>query len=945
MKYLILLSIFSLVACQSRVSVRHPASDNFTVKATITPKQHSKMSEDQYPNLPRLGNFVLIKFIVKPDATGAWNQVEIIDPYKYNFHHEALGMSYEQLKDLSFSQKNRQILLGTIYCNTLFMDADGPKAEEINIAYRFSFTSEEAPSIATVSGVANSLKKFLFPETPMNGDSSVYYRPLPYQNQEVEEKIADYKKAGVKISFADKPANRRVYNVGLGFGKLSLLEKAQDVKEAVAKGAIGESSIIVTGEDLGELPPVAGIISAKPVTEASHLVLLAQMYGVPFVYEKDALKTYQKDNEKYAYLKTNENEEDTFEYVGSLTEIEIAQIKKLKMEKKLNIIADWNENQIVEVKSLPTNAVAAYGGKGSKYGLIRRTIPENTQTTVLAIPIYYYKQFLKTSKTADGVILETAVLNEYSKVSPASSYSEIDKIASNIREMMKKAIIDENLFKLIRDKITKEFPVVPESGPGRVKLRSSSNVEDGAEFNGAGLYESEGVCYAKCEKDDFNKGLIKVWKSLYTTRGLWARRQFHVDEKNVGMGIVVQRPYKGELANGVVRFSLPDSEYLSFQMQVLGVRGEDDSVTNAEDGGANEKVIMTSKGSMDQLRPQGKSNLPIMEQKQYDTLSDLMLKLYKAWPEKTVKGQTEIEAEWKLIKVNGQLIVHIKQVRAVPRFQEKIVQNGENLFATSGHMEFFGAWPKKAINLLWKPDEVVVNMSPFTINDLKNKKVKIQSVNANILGKPYVFQIKNMASQVKNNSFFIEGSLYNNLFPPISMRISFSSENGFPAVITQDASGLDIQFSGSPLAHLTQKNFIVNESLMANEDGEDYKFRYSDKKCPIKIEGAFKKMWFASGQNLAYFDQVKISGLIAKKSISVKKFGAAYSANAHDDSLRSVFVDLYEDASLKDSDKKSLNARYFNYTDEYIELLDANLKRVKVFNQCASSSSDLGEED
>ena len=103
------------------------------------------------------------------------------------------------------------------------------------------------------------------------------------------------------------------------------------------------------------------------------------------------------------------------------------------------------------------------------------------------------------------------------------------------------------------------------------RFRSSSNVEDILDFNGAGLYESTQGCVADsldgdstgpshCDTDKNNertieRALKKVWTSLWTFRAYEERGFFQVPQdpvaRDVAMGILVSRSFLREAANGV----------------------------------------------------------------------------------------------------------------------------------------------------------------------------------------------------------------------------------------------------------------------------------------------------------------------------------------------------------------------------------------------------------
>jgi hypothetical protein len=109
--------------------------------------------------------------------------------------------------------------------------------------------------------------------------------------------------------------------------------------------------------------------------------------------------------------------------------------------------------------------------------------------------------------------------------------------------------------------------------PGRkIRFRSSSNVEDGETFTGAGLYDSYSGCLlddldggstgpSRCdptqpEKRGVFRAMQKVYARFYNDNAVIERLRRAVDESKAGMGLLVHHSYPNdiELANGVATY-------------------------------------------------------------------------------------------------------------------------------------------------------------------------------------------------------------------------------------------------------------------------------------------------------------------------------------------------------------------------------------------------------
>jgi phosphoenolpyruvate synthase/pyruvate phosphate dikinase len=84
----------------------------------------------------------------------------------------------------------------------------------------------------------------------------------------------------------------------------------------------------------------------------------------------------------------------------------------------------------------------------------------------------------------------------------------------------------------------------------RLRFRSSTNAEDARGFSGAGLYTSRTAILGDSIKT-VEKAIKKVWSSLWNERAYLERELYHINHKQVFMGILVHRSFPDEHANGV----------------------------------------------------------------------------------------------------------------------------------------------------------------------------------------------------------------------------------------------------------------------------------------------------------------------------------------------------------------------------------------------------------
>ncbi len=97
------------------------------------------------------------------------------------------------------------------------------------------------------------------------------------------------------------------------------------------------------------------------------------------------------------------------------------------------------------------------------------------------------------------------------------------------------------------------------SRSGRFIFRSSTNAEDLAGFNGAGLYEST-VVPADPTADQIAEALRFVWASVWLQRAFEEREWYRIDHRTVAMAVLIQPFIDGAIATGVAITENPFKE-------------------------------------------------------------------------------------------------------------------------------------------------------------------------------------------------------------------------------------------------------------------------------------------------------------------------------------------------------------------------------------------------
>lgn len=909
-RILFLLSLFAGTACV------HPSQYTSSTEKRLPAQTSGALGEvtsEEINSFPKIGGFTPIKFVIEL-KNGLPDGITFIDPRIHAFHYQYLATTAqfpnataESIRNASFRKDGRQILLGLVLV--------GNHIGEGNWDFRtpFQLTTEELPSIAILHSTSELIKSWAERNTPKytNFYSTPAYQPLPNHRQEVKDRISEYASAGIEVKLNQNREDIQAYTSGWAAGKLKVFVDQNQLNQAIAAGQLDSSSIILVNSDVLELPPVAGVISNFRITEASHMVLLAQMYGIPLVFQKDALAKLGALDGKNVYIKTASEVQDSYEMTAPISDEKVKKLQSLRPERSLkDLKVDWQNQSIVAVDNIQEAQISSYGGKATKFGLIRRNLPkDHTRSLAVGIPLHYFKRFLAESKLPSGENLEAAVRTKLSTISLTSPYPQVVEVSDQIRKLMKSAVPPAGLIEDIQAKLVALFPSKEEV---RLKLRSSSNVEDGDEFNGAGLYDSKGACVSNCKKNDFQKDLISVWTSLYTARGLWARTRFQVSEELVGMGILAHTPYKGELFNGVakLKFAVGAKGQREAVCEILGVAGEEDSITNSEQGGGNERVLLRN-GSIWALRPlQGApEGRAMMATPHYTKICELMAQLHGAWPKPL--NDREIESEWKLIKLDGKENVQIKQVRIVPQPKLFKIADGQKIVLLPEFWSLNGDWMADVTSFQFRTEQIAFRTSEFTYEDFIKGKVSMGNALVTIRNKKYEMKASapkleidkvtwgEEKGQVSGHRLVFE--LTHKDLPKIDMRMNLSVQKGAKLISSADFV-IDSDFGPFFSSYNEFPTFVYDKkSRSLGTEAESLA-------CPVIVRGESLERWVGSDAEIRTFTELQVTGVLPKRTIKIKNpLWPLFHEGLHEGNMH-FYIDLFLDSSLTDSEKQKLQS-------------------------------------
>jgi hypothetical protein len=540
-----------------------------------------------------------VKFaLLLSDETRVWFQ----DSTKHPFHHDYaklrlapfLGMSRADFDQHTLHRTNQLAVLGAV-----LIPGDGRGEYGIQFVGQDSFTREEV--LRWLRLVQASVR--------VPAGMRALYLPT-FEQSAVAQTHRDWlASAGFEVASSDRwLSNDAVYSEGWALGRLTYVP-GTEIHSAYASGRLRATDILLTDVVPAEVPLVAGIITLAPATPNSHVAILAQGHGVPFVWFADpATRTHaQSLAGREVALRTEHfffSTATILDVEGHLPAAFRDELLALKQSKPIQYTPKETLGVIAtNVHELRPNAIRYVGGKAANYGLLRRTVPANSEPA-LALTFDLWDEFLAQALPSGRTLREEVAFKLAGVTDPP------DILTLQVQLLA------------LRDTFTKTAKFTPTQqanllgaltnagfdGSRKLRFRSSTNVEDSEDFTGAGLYDSYSGCLADeldddvagpsaCDSTELNergvfRAIQRVYASFYNDNAFLERFRRGVKEAEVGMAVLVHHSYPDEieLANGVATLNWQKSfGTASLDGQLVSQIGAE-SITNP-DSAARPEVV------------------------------------------------------------------------------------------------------------------------------------------------------------------------------------------------------------------------------------------------------------------------------------------------------------------------------------------------------------------
>lgn len=422
------------------------------------------------------------------------NKIYFVNSQKYRFHKDFLLANYliprgSEIFKAVYQDLDRRFMVGTIAWQA-------PVEKFTWELWEGDMASTELIKMANTVINANFFQK-------------AAYKPNSLRQEDASANI------GLDRITQDELNKNQVYlplNTGKGQGRLHIIDKLDDTVE------IGSNEILVLKELPLNLPPVRGIIVAKPSSPLSHVNILAKGWNIPNVYIKNADKLFKSLNTYWVELD------------ATLTDykIELVTESKRLITPPDEVVppSDLKATAIMPLGKMRKADSIRYGSKSANLGeMINRRIPGITIPDGFTVPYYWYDKFMKDNKF-DEVILDLMDQNDFVH-NPKFRRQKLDEFRASI---MNGKFDDE-----LRKKLIAQWKT--QLGGKPVFVRSSSNSEDLPNFSGAGLYSSVPNVI---EEEKLVNAVKKVWSSIWNFQAYEARVRNYVSQTDVYMSALVQ---------------------------------------------------------------------------------------------------------------------------------------------------------------------------------------------------------------------------------------------------------------------------------------------------------------------------------------------------------------------------------------------------------------------
>ena len=330
-------------------------------------------------------------------------------------------------------------------------------------------------------------------------------------------------------------------NPGFALGELVVVGGPEDEVEVSA------DKIYVFNRPPAGLKPVAGIATVMEGNMVSHVQLLARNLGIPnAVVSADNLVALKRFNHQLIFYAVSNKGTVIMKPAGLMTAEERALFtEKKRSEERVMVPTDKIDLTHIRLLNLQdVNAAASgriCGPKAANLGQLKLLFPEHVVEGIV-IPFGVFRRHLNQTMPGESMSYWEFINDVFNKAEQMqrSGYAESDREAyvlgelEKLRNAIQRIELQPDFLADLRRSFYSAFAL--DIGKVPVFLRSDTNMEDLAEFTGAGLNKT---VFNVVDEAKILQGIRDVWASPYTERSFKWRQRFMLNPENVYPSILI----------------------------------------------------------------------------------------------------------------------------------------------------------------------------------------------------------------------------------------------------------------------------------------------------------------------------------------------------------------------------------------------------------------------
>ena len=342
------------------------------------------------------------------------------------------------------------------------------------------------------------------------------------------------------FSLANQSAMRGL-NPGYAVGKLVVIDEYKD------EIPVQRENIYVFRRPPSELKPVAGIATVTEGNMVSHVQLLARNLGIPnAVISIDNLSDLKAYEGKEVFYAVSNEGTVLMKLAKDRTQREKDLFTKQERDAdKITVPTDkinLEQTQIVNMRAVDATASGVLcGPKAANLGQLKALFPEYV-VEGLVIPFGIFRQHLDQKMPRQDAsywsFLQETFLRAEGMLAEGKTVAQKEDYILGRLEMLQKAIKNIQLSDEFLQDLEASFKEAFGTALGNtpVFLRSDTNMEDLAQFTGAGLNLTK---FNVVNKEAIIKGIKEVWASPYSDRSFKWRQRYLLNPENVFPSILI----------------------------------------------------------------------------------------------------------------------------------------------------------------------------------------------------------------------------------------------------------------------------------------------------------------------------------------------------------------------------------------------------------------------